>query len=146
MDSVDNQELWSDREMADKRVLVIGSGGREHAIVRKLVASDQVGTVTAMPGNPGIAEIGECVAGSVDDADAIERQLGHADNNGVRRAYARGEYWDERIKMMQYWSDYLDQLRDGAKILRPQFGQPASKGEGVAVHAAWTKYLAFSVP
>ena len=56
------------------------------------------------------------------NADAIERQLGHADNNGVRRAYARGEYWEERIKMMQYWSDYLDQLRDGATILRPQFG------------------------
>jgi integrase len=56
------------------------------------------------------------------NADAIERQLGHADNNGVRRAYARGEYWDERIKMMQHWSDYLDQLRDGATVLRPKFG------------------------
>lgn len=54
--------------------------------------------------------------------DAIERQLAHLDTNGVRRAYTRGEYWDERVKMMQHWSDYLDQLRDGAKILRPNFG------------------------
>jgi integrase len=47
--------------------------------------------------------------------DAIERQLAHCDNNSVRRAYARGEYWDERVRMMQHWSDYLDLLRDGAK-------------------------------
>jgi integrase len=45
--------------------------------------------------------------------DAIERQLAHMENNGVRRAYARGQYWDERVRMMQHWSDYLDQLRGG---------------------------------
>jgi integrase len=54
--------------------------------------------------------------------DAIERQLAHADNNAVRRAYTRGEYWNERVAMMQDWSDYLDQLRDGAKILTASFG------------------------
>src|SRR5690606_4860026 len=53
--------------------------------------------------------------------DAIERQLAHVDTNQVRRAYARGEYWDERVKMMQRWYDYLDELRDGGKILRPNF-------------------------
>lgn len=51
------------------------------------------------------------------NADAIERQLAHADNNAVRRAYARGEYWDERVRMMQHWSDHLDQLCRGADIL-----------------------------
>ncbi len=55
--------------------------------------------------------------------DAIEKQLAHLDTSMVRRAYTRGEYWDERVRMMQHWSDYLDQLRDGAKILRPQFGK-----------------------
>lgn len=45
--------------------------------------------------------------------DAIERQLAHMENNGVRRAYARGQYWEERVRMMQHWSDYLDQLRRG---------------------------------
>jgi integrase len=43
--------------------------------------------------------------------DAIERQLAHVDSDDVRRAYARGAYWDERVKMMQWWADYLDQLR-----------------------------------
>lgn len=55
--------------------------------------------------------------------DAIERQLAHCDNNAVRRAYARGEYWDERVKMMQHWSDHLDFLRDGAKVLKGKFGK-----------------------
>jgi integrase len=54
--------------------------------------------------------------------DAIERQLAHMETNGVRRAYTRGEYWDERVTMMQFWSDELDRLRDGAKVLKPNFG------------------------
>jgi integrase len=58
--------------------------------------------------------------------DAIERQLAHADGNSVRRAYTRGEYWDERVRMMQHWSDYLDQLRDDAAIIRPNFGNRSS--------------------
>jgi len=43
--------------------------------------------------------------------DAIERQLAHVENNDVRRAYARGEHWDERVRMMQWWADYLDTLK-----------------------------------
>ncbi|WP_371863214.1 tyrosine-type recombinase/integrase [Novosphingobium sediminis] len=43
--------------------------------------------------------------------DAIERQLAHVDGNKIRRAYARGEHWDERVKMMQYWSLYLVGLK-----------------------------------
>ena len=58
--------------------------------------------------------------------DAIERQLAHADGNSIRRAYARGQYWDERVRMMQHWSNHLDKLREGAKILRPKFGHSGS--------------------
>lgn len=47
--------------------------------------------------------------------DAIERQLAHVDTNAVRRIYARGEYWDERVRMMQAWSDELDRLRVEAR-------------------------------
>lgn len=43
--------------------------------------------------------------------DAIERQLGHIEGNHVRAAYARGEHWDERVAMMQWWADHLDELR-----------------------------------
>jgi integrase len=43
--------------------------------------------------------------------DAIERQLAHVENNDARAAYARGEHWDERVFMMQWWADHLDQLQ-----------------------------------
>ena len=52
--------------------------------------------------------------------DAIERQLAHQEASSVRRAYARGECWDERVRMMQHWSDYLDGLRDAADAPRAQ--------------------------
>jgi phosphoribosylamine--glycine ligase len=53
------------------KVLVIGSGGREHAISYKLVQSEKVDKLYAIPGNPGIAKIGECIDGSVEDNDFI---------------------------------------------------------------------------
>jgi len=60
--------------------------------------------------------------------DAIERQLAHVDTNQVRRAYARGEYWGERVEMMQHWSDYLDRQRDGGTVLRPDFKAARATG------------------
>lgn len=45
--------------------------------------------------------------------DAIERQLAHIEANAVRRAYARGEHWDERIRMMDWRAGYLEELRAG---------------------------------
>lgn len=43
--------------------------------------------------------------------DLIELQLAHAEPNQVRAAYNRAQRLDERRKMMQHWSDFLDQLR-----------------------------------
>jgi integrase len=43
-------------------------------------------------------------------ADAIERQLAHAERDGVRDAYNRAEYLAERQRMMQKWADHLDAL------------------------------------
>jgi integrase len=49
--------------------------------------------------------------------DAIERQLAHQEQDDVRRAYVHAaEYWPERVKMMQAWADYLDELRERGKI------------------------------
>jgi len=42
--------------------------------------------------------------------DAIEAQLSHVEGNSVRAAYNRGTYWEERVKMMQNYADYLDSL------------------------------------
>jgi integrase len=45
------------------------------------------------------------------NADAIERQLAHVDNDSVRRAYARADFWDERIRMMQWWAVQCRKMR-----------------------------------
>ena len=44
--------------------------------------------------------------------DWIERQLAHGDSNDVRAAYNYAEYPPERRRMMQEWSDFLDDLRN----------------------------------
>jgi len=49
--------------------------------------------------------------------DAIERALAHGDSDTVRGAYHRGAHWAERVQMMQWWSDRLDDLRNGAEIV-----------------------------
>lgn len=63
-----------------KSVLVIGSGGREHAIVDALSRSPQVGKIYCAPGNAGIASQAECVAIGVTDIDAL---ADFAKNNNV---------------------------------------------------------------
>ena len=53
------------------KVLLIGSGGREHAIAYSLKKSPYVSELYAIPGNPGIAEIGTCYSCDVTDLDKI---------------------------------------------------------------------------
>mgnify|MGYP003632066303 CR=1 FL=1 len=44
-------------------------------------------------------------------ADAIEAELGHVSGDEVRRAYHRALYWEERVKMANWWASSLDELR-----------------------------------
>lgn len=50
--------------------------------------------------------------------DAIERALAHGDSNATLGDYNRGLHWEERVRMAQWWSDYLDELRAGCAISR----------------------------
>jgi phosphoribosylamine--glycine ligase len=61
------------------RVLVVGSGGREHALVWKLAQSSLLTELHAAPGNPGIAALAQCHPIRADDAEALlglSRSLG----------------------------------------------------------------------
>jgi len=49
--------------------------------------------------------------------DLIEHQLAHAVRDPLGRAYNRTQHLNERRKMMQTWADYLDGLKEGAKVL-----------------------------
>ena len=43
--------------------------------------------------------------------DVIERQLAHAEKNAVRAAYNHAEYLPQRREMMQWWADFLDEVK-----------------------------------
>lgn len=45
------------------------------------------------------------------DSRVIEVALAHQDQNKVRRAYNRAQYWPERVKLLQDWADLLDQMQ-----------------------------------
>lgn len=49
--------------------------------------------------------------------DLIEHQLAHAVKDPLGRAYNRTQHLSERRRMMQTWADYLDGLRQGAKVI-----------------------------
>ncbi|MDX8397476.1 MAG: phosphoribosylamine--glycine ligase [Mariprofundaceae bacterium] len=53
------------------KVLVVGGGGREHALCWKLKRSDSVSEVVCAPGNPGIAKDARCVSVGAEDIDAL---------------------------------------------------------------------------
>ena len=54
-----------------KRVLVTGSGGREHALAWKLSQSPQIEKIYAAPGNSGTAQLGENVAIAAEDVEKL---------------------------------------------------------------------------
>ena len=52
-------------------VLLVGSGGREHALAWKIAQSPLLGSLHAAPGNPGIAALGHCHPVRADDAEGL---------------------------------------------------------------------------
>ena len=64
----------------NQKILVVGSGGREHAIVKALRRSERVGKIYCAPGNACIAEEAECVAIGPTDVKAL---ADFAESNGI---------------------------------------------------------------
>ncbi len=62
------------------KILVVGGGGREHALAWKIAQSPQCTELLAAPGNPGIARIGRCVPLGTEDVNAL---LAFARDEGV---------------------------------------------------------------
>lgn len=70
------------------KVLVIGSGGREHALVRKIRLDDPKTTIYAIPGNPGMASDAICVELPLDN---LEKLAEFAQNNKIDLTFVGGE-------------------------------------------------------
>ena len=51
------------------------------------------------------------------NADAIECQLAHVDNDSVGRAYARADFWEERVRMTAWWAERCEEMRRGGVVI-----------------------------
>ena len=65
------------------KILVVGGGGREHAIIKSVKKNEQVDVIYALPGNGGIADDAICVDIGAKDIDGI---VNFAKNNGEPNA------------------------------------------------------------
>ncbi len=65
------------------KIMVIGGGGREHALIKKLKENKEITEIFALPGNGGIAKDATCVDIGAKDIDA---QVEFAKNNGIEFA------------------------------------------------------------
>lgn len=74
--------------------------------------------------------------------DAIERALAHAVGGTVRRIYNQSAYWAERVEMAQWWSDYLDDLREGGnRCPSPRPQHRPGYGTGRPMHVGVSRGL-----
>lgn len=55
--------------------------------------------------------------------EVVDRQLAHAHRNSIDAAYDRAQFLGERKKMMQEWSDYIDNISMGGKVIFGDFKQ-----------------------
>ena len=81
------------------KLLVVGGGGREHAIIKKLKENPQVEQIFALPGNGGIAADATCVAIGATDIPAI---VDFAVNNAIdyaRWCWAVWTRWRKRASL-----------------------------------------------
>jgi len=110
------------------KVLVVGNGGREHALVWKLLQSKQIEQVVCVPGNGGTATMENCqnLPLAVDDFEGISK---FAQNNGVNLVVVGPE-----VPLAKGITDYL---QDKGLMV---FG-PTKAGAQIEASKAWAKAL-----
>jgi phosphoribosylamine---glycine ligase len=110
------------------KILVIGSGGREHAIAWKLLQSPQVTQVLCVPGNGGTAKLDRCqnLSFRIDDFAGITRLI---ETNGVRMVVVGPE-----LPLAKGIVDHLQARRI------PVFG-PVQAGARIESSKSWAKEM-----
>ena len=73
------------------KIMVVGGGGREHAIIKKLKENKAVEKIYALPGNGGMAKDAECVNIGAKEIDKIDYQLAEYDSKLVPRHESASE-------------------------------------------------------
>jgi phosphoribosylamine---glycine ligase len=121
------------------RALLIGKGGREHAIAAQLSASAEVSELVAAPGNPGIAEVARCV--EIPDlspatiADLAEHEGAALTVIGPEEPLVRGVVDEMRRRDLRCFGPVGAAARlEGSK----SFAKEIMSRQGVPTAASWT--------
>jgi len=137
------------------KVLVIGGGGREHALVWKIAQSPRVTQLFCAPGNPGMASIAELIQIPVDD---IDRLLSFAKIRGVdltvvgpelplaHRIVDRFQEIGLRIFGPTQAAAEIETSKVFSKSLMQKYGIPTAQSEVVSHEAAYTRIASMEMP
>ncbi len=128
--------------MTKINVLVLGSGGREHALSWKIAQSEKLGKLYCLPGNPGTAAIAENIAGSATDFAKVKEVVLEKGVNmvvvGPEEPLVKGicDYFsgDEDLKSVMFIGpDKLGATLEGSKDFAKEFmvknGVPTARYE-----------------
>lgn len=128
--------------MTNVNVLVLGSGGREHALSWKIAQSEKLGKLYCLPGNPGTASIAENISGSATDFAKVKEVVLEKKVDlvvvGPEEPLVKGicDYFsgDEDLKSVMFIGpDKLGATLEGSKDFAKEFmvknGVPTAKYE-----------------
>ena len=92
------------------KVLIVGSGGREHAIAWKVAQSPKVDKIYCAPGNAGIAEYAECVDIAAMEFDKLvafakEKEIDLTVIGMDDPLRQRGCVYSDQERMRRFWKD-----------------------------------------
>jgi phosphoribosylamine--glycine ligase len=132
------------------KVLVVGGGGREHALVWKIKQSPLVKKIYCAPGNAGIAQLAECVS---IDAEAVDQLLAFAKHEKIDLTVVgpegplsegivdRFEQEGLRIFGARKNAAEIEASKSFAKYIMTKYGVPTARGEAFTSHKAAEAYL-----
>ena len=133
-----------------KKVLVIGSGGREHAIVYALSRSPQVEKIYCAPGNAGIAQLAECVAIKDTDVEGLLLFAKETEVNltvvGPEAALAAGVVDAFRAEGMPIFghtkaATQIESSKEFAKIIMQKYNVPTAAYQSFTDYEAALAYI-----
>jgi phosphoribosylamine---glycine ligase len=132
------------------KVLVVGGGGREHALVWKIAQSPRVGKIYCAPGNAGIAELAECVPIDAEDVDQVEafarQQKIDLTVVGPEGPLSKGivdrfEKAGLRIFGASQQAAEIESSKTFAKQIMTRYGVPTARGETFENYKAAEAYI-----